>query len=73
MIGKMPGKRKSKFANLRAAYGYMMTHPGKKLLFMGQDIAQFDEWSEEKGIQWNLLEYDEHKQMQTYMKALIRL
>ena len=73
MIGKMPGKRKSKFANLRATYGYMMTHPGKKLLFMGQDIAQFDEWSEEKGIQWNLLEYDEHKQMQTYMKALIRL
>lgn len=73
MIGKMPGKRKSKFANLRTAYGYMMTHPGKKLLFMGQDIAQFDEWSEEKGIQWNLLEYDEHKQMQTYMKALIRL
>ncbi len=73
LIGKMPGKRKAKFANLRAAYGYMMTHPGKKLLFMGQDIAQFNEWSEEKSVEWNLLDYEEHRQMQTYMKALIRL
>lgn len=73
MIGKMPGKRKAKFANLRAAYGYMMTHPGKKLLFMGQDIAQFDEWSEEKELGWNLLEYDEHRQMQSYVKALVKL
>lgn len=73
LIGKMPGKRKAKFANLRAAYGYMMTHPGKKLLFMGQDIAQFDEWSEEKSVEWGLLDYEEHRQMQTYMKALIRL
>ncbi|MDO4322652.1 MAG: 1,4-alpha-glucan branching protein GlgB [Lachnospiraceae bacterium] len=73
MIGKMPGKRKAKFANLRAAYGYMMTHPGKKLLFMGQDIAQFSEWSEEKSVEWNLLEYDEHQQMQAYMKALVKL
>ncbi len=73
MIGKMPGKRKAKFANLRAAYGYMMTHPGKKLLFMGQDIAQFSEWSEEKQVEWNLLEYEEHQQMQAYMKALTKL
>jgi 1,4-alpha-glucan branching enzyme len=73
MIGKMPGKRKSKFANLRAAYGYMMTHPGKKLLFMGQDIAQFTEWNEEKQIEWDLLEYKEHQQLQTYMKALVQL
>ncbi len=73
MIGKMPGKRKSKFANLRAAYGYMLTHPGKKLLFMGQDIAQFSEWSEERSVEWNLLEYDDHKNFQNYVKALIRL
>ncbi|MDY3249760.1 MAG: 1,4-alpha-glucan branching protein GlgB [Candidatus Choladocola sp.] len=73
MIGKMPGKRRLKFANLRVAYGYMMTHPGKKLLFMGQDIAQFSEWSEEKQIEWNLLEYEEHQQLQSYVKALTKL
>lgn len=73
MIGKMPGKRKSKFANLRAAYGYMMTHPGKKMLFMGQDIAQFTEWSEAKSVEWELLNYEEHQQMQAYVKALVRL
>ena len=42
----------------------MLTHPGKKLLFMGQDFAQFSEWSEEKELEWNLLEYDEHKKME---------
>ncbi|MDO5344941.1 MAG: 1,4-alpha-glucan branching protein GlgB [Lachnospiraceae bacterium] len=73
MIGKMPGKREMKFANLRAAYGFMMTHPGKKLLFMGQDFAQFDEWSEEKGLEWELLEYEDHQKMQNYMKALMQL
>ncbi len=73
MIGKMPGKRQSKFSNLRAAYGYMLTHPGKKLLFMGQDIAQFTEWSEERAVEWNLLEYDDHKNFKNYVQALIRL
>jgi 1,4-alpha-glucan branching enzyme len=73
MIGKMPGKRKLKFANLRAAYGYMMTHPGKKLLFMGQDIAQFSEWSEAKSIEWDLLNYEDHQNMQAYVKALTKL
>ena len=73
MIGKMPGKREMKFANLRAAYGFLMTHPGKKLLFMGQDFAQFDEWSEEKGLEWELLEYEDHQKMQNYMKALLQL
>ncbi len=73
MVGKMPGKRKAKFANLRAAYGYLMTHPGKKLLFMGQDIAQFDEWSEDRQVEWELLQYEEHQQMQAYVKALVRL
>jgi 1,4-alpha-glucan branching enzyme len=73
MIGKMPGKRKLKFANLRAAYGYLMTHPGKKLLFMGQDYAQFSEWNEDVQLEWNLLEYEEHQQMQHYVQALTRL
>ncbi|WP_167955865.1 1,4-alpha-glucan branching protein GlgB [Anaerosporobacter faecicola] len=73
MINKMPGSYEQKFANLRVAYGYMMAHPGKKLLFMGQDIAQFDEWNEKSSIQWNLLEYDAHREMKDYVKALNRL
>lgn len=73
MIGKMPGKREMKFANLRVAYGFLMTHPGKKLLFMGQDFAQFDEWSEERSLEWGLLENEDHRNMQNYMKALMRL
>lgn len=70
MIGKMPGEISDKFKNLRAAYGFMMTHPGKKLLFMGQDIAEFDEWNEERGVQWELLQYDDHKNMQEFVKTL---
>lgn len=73
MINKMPGSYDQKFANLRVAYGFMMTHPGKKLLFMGQDIAQFDEWNEKEAIQWNLLDYENHKSMKQYVKALNRL
>ncbi len=74
MINKMPGDtHELKFANLRVAYGYMYTHPGKKLLFMGQDYAQFDEWNDKEELQWNLLKYDEHKQMQEYVKALNNL
>ncbi|MBO5197387.1 MAG: 1,4-alpha-glucan branching protein GlgB [Lachnospiraceae bacterium] len=70
MVNKMPGDYESKFANLRAAYGQMMVHPGHKLLFMGQEFAQFDEWSEERELSWELLEYDSHKHMQDYVKAL---
>ncbi len=73
MVGKMPGKRESKFSNLRAAYGFFMTHPGKKLLFMGQDFAQFDEWNEDRSIEWDLLQYEDHQHMQAYMKALMEL
>ena len=73
MIGKMPGKRKMKFANLRAAYGFMLSHPGKKLLFMGQDFAQFAEWSEAKSLEWDLLQYEEHQQLNNYVKALLKL
>ena len=73
MIGKMPGKRKTKFANLRVAYGFMMAHPGKKLLFMGQDFAQFAEWNEAKSLEWDLLQYEEHQQLNHYVKALLKL
>lgn len=71
LINKMPGEYEQKFDNLRAAYGFMIGHPGKKLLFMGQDLAQFSEWSECKGIEWELLEVDAHNQMHNYMKELL--
>ena len=71
MIGKMPGASlEDKAANLRAAYGFMMGHPGKKLLFMGQDIAQVNEWNENKSVEWELLEHPLHEQMRQYVKAL---
>ncbi|MCT4596264.1 MAG: 1,4-alpha-glucan branching protein GlgB [Vallitalea sp.] len=73
MIGKMPGDYWQKFANLRAAYGFMYGHPGKKLQFMGNELAQFDEWSEENSLHWHLLEYDSHKQMQDYIRDLNKL
>ena len=70
MLSKMPGERDRKFANLRAAYGYMYTHPGKKLTFMGQDIGQWDEWNEKNSVSWDLLQYEEHIQLNNYIKAL---
>lgn len=74
MIGKMPGdKDKTKFANLRATYGYMMTHPGKKLLFMGQEFACYREWSEERELDWRSLDDDKHRQVSDYVKALNKL
>lgn len=74
MIGKMPGETLAdKFANLRTAYGFMKAHPGKKLLFMGQDFAQVDEWNENQSLQWDLLEYPLHAQMKEYVKDLNHL
>lgn len=73
MVGKMPGSNDEKFAGLKASYGYMMTHPGKKLLFMGQDIAEFDEWNENRSVEWNLLEYPGHKGVQSFVKKLNQL
>ena len=70
LIGKMPGEREQKFANLRTALAYMMLHPGKKLLFMGQDLAEFDEWNETRELEWGLLQYDEHKSINQLMKSL---
>lgn len=73
MIGKMPGTEEQKFANLRAAYGFMMTHPGKKLLFMGQEFAQYHEFDEKKSLEWEVLKEKPHKQMQQYYRALNHL
>ncbi|MCX4306184.1 MAG: 1,4-alpha-glucan branching protein GlgB [Acetatifactor sp.] len=61
MLGKMPGEREQKFAGLRLTYAYMMTHPGKKLLFMGQDLGEFDEWNENRQVEWMLGSEPEHE------------
>lgn len=63
LIGKMPGGRPEQFANLRLTYAYHMTHPGKKLFFMGQDIGEYDEFNENRSVEWELLEYEEHKKL----------
>ena len=73
MINKMPGLYDDKFANLRAGYAYMLGHPGKKLLFMGQEFAQLQEWSEARELDWYLLAEDKYQQMQNYVKALLHL
>lgn len=73
MIEKMPGEYEDKFANLRTAYGFMYGHPGKKLLFMGQEFAQFREWSEKRSLDWELLDYDMHQKMQAYVRELNKL
>ena len=70
MLDKMPGDLWQKFANLRVAYGFAMAHPGKKLLFMGGEFGQFIEWDEKRPLDWFLLEYDHHKNMLGYVKAL---
>ena len=70
LINKMPGEYEEKFANLRTYLGYMMTHPGKKLLFMGGELAQFNEWHYEGQLDWNLLEFDMHEKFRTYVKDL---
>ncbi|MCL7488233.1 MAG: 1,4-alpha-glucan branching protein GlgB [Desulfobulbaceae bacterium] len=70
MIGKMPGDEWRKFANLRLLYGYMFTHPGKKLLFMGCEIGQWSEWDHDAGIEWPLLRYPFHQGMQRWVRDL---
>ncbi len=73
MINKMPGTIEHKFANLRVTYGFMMCHPGKKLLFMGQEFAQFSEWDEKKEIDWGLLKEERNASLNLYVKELNRL
>ena len=70
MLNKMPGFEFDKFANLRTAYGFMFGHPGKKLLFMGQEFAQLREWSEARSLDWFLLDQPLHSKMQNFVKAL---
>ena len=70
LIGKMPGSDKEQFANLRALLGYMYGHPGKKLLFMGGEFGQREEWSHEDQLQWELLKHASHQQVQSWTKDL---
>ncbi|GHF95141.1 1,4-alpha-glucan branching protein GlgB [Thalassotalea marina] len=70
MIGKMPGDNWQKHANLRAYYAFMWAHPGKKLLFMGSEFAQWSEWNHQQSLDWHLLQYDDHQQIQSLVKTL---
>jgi len=70
LVNKFPGDRWQKVATLRALYGYMWSHPGKKLLFMGSEFAQNDEWSHEKSLDWHLTQYGEHKGVQDLVRDL---
>ena len=70
LLNKMPGDDWQKFANLRAYYGFMWTHPGKKLLFMGCEFAQRDEWNHDQSLDWHLLEHDSHKGVQSLIRDL---
>ncbi len=73
MINKMPGLEGDKFKNLKAGYAFMMGHPGKKLLFMGQDFAQYQEWSEKRELDWYLLDNPQNKAINDWMKDLLHI
>lgn len=73
LLDKMPGDYWEKFAQLRLLLGYMFAHPGKKLLFMGFELGQFSEWKDQAQLDWNLLDYDMHHRMNTYVKELVKM
>ncbi|MEX1383344.1 1,4-alpha-glucan branching protein GlgB [Lutibacter sp.] len=70
ILGRMPGDEWQRFANLRLMYGYMFTHPGTKLLFMGSEFGQQQEWNFQESLDWHMLEYKSHKDVQNYYKEL---
>ncbi len=72
MLGKMPGDLWQRFANVRLLYAYMYAHPGKKLLFMGNEFAQWNEWNHEESLQWDLLQWETHKGVQSFVRDLNR-
>ena len=73
MLSKMPGLYDDKFANLKVGYTFMIGHPGKKLLFMGQDFGQWHEWDEKKELDWFLLNEDKHRDLQSFYRGLLHL
>jgi len=73
LLGKMPGDEWQRFANVRAFLGYMYAHPGKKLLFMGAEIGQYEEWNHNAGVRWELLEFAFHRQLQHLVSELNRV
>lgn len=73
LLGKMPGERKKQFDNLRLTFAYHMTHPGKKLLFMGQDIGEYDEFNEKRAVEWELLENEDHRKLNHMVADLNKL
>ena len=73
MINKMPGELEEKFKNLKVGYAFMFAHPGKKLLYMGQDFAQLREWSEERELDWYLLADEDHRHINNFVKALLKI
>ncbi|MDE6387107.1 MAG: 1,4-alpha-glucan branching protein GlgB [Lachnospiraceae bacterium] len=73
LLGKMPGTRKEQFANMRLTYAYHMTHPGKKLIFMGQDIGEYDEFNEAREVEWELLQYEDHSKLNRMIADMNKL